>query len=49
MNNITATLVTYGADLGEMLVGLVALVTLYLTSRRPRGKHRKRRRRRPAA
>jgi hypothetical protein len=45
MNNITATLITYGADLGEMLAGLAALATLFLTLRRPRGKHRKRRER----
>jgi hypothetical protein len=43
MNTITATLMTYGADLGELLGGLGALVTLYLTLRSPRGKHRKRR------
>jgi hypothetical protein len=43
MNNITVTLMTYGADLGEMLGGLVALMTLCLALRRPRGKHRKRR------
>lgn len=41
MNNITATLMTYGADLGEMLAGLVALAALCLPLRRPRGKHRK--------
>ena len=30
MNTITATLMTYGADLGEMLAGLAGLVTLCL-------------------
>jgi hypothetical protein len=43
MNTIMATLMTYAAEFGEMLSGLVALATLYLTLRRPRGKHRKRR------
>jgi hypothetical protein len=46
MNSITVTLMTYGADLGELLGGLAALATLYLTLRRPRGNHRKRRGRR---
>ena len=43
MNTITVTLMTYGAAIGEMLGGAAALVTLCLTLRRPRGKHRKRR------
>ena len=42
MNTITVTLMTYGADLGEMLGGLATLAALCLTLRRPRGKHRKR-------
>ncbi len=36
MNSITVTLMTYGADLGEMLGGLAALVTLCLSLRRHR-------------
>lgn len=41
MNTITVTLMTYGADLGQMLGGLATLATLCLMLRRPRGKHRK--------
>jgi hypothetical protein len=36
------TVMTYGADIGGMLGCLAALVTLCLSLRRPRGKHRKR-------
>jgi len=43
MNSITVTLMTYGADLGEMLGALTALATLCLTLHGPRGKHRKKR------
>ena len=43
MNNITAILMTYGADIGGMLGGLAALATLCLPLLRPRGRHRKRR------
>lgn len=40
MNMMTAVM-TYGADVGGMLGGLVSLVTLCLSLRRPQGKHRK--------
>ena len=41
MNGTTATLMTYGADIGGMLGGLAAMAALCLPLRRPRGKHRK--------
>ena len=43
MNSITVTLMTYGADLGEMIAGAAAAATLYLTLRKPKGKHQRRR------
>jgi|HubBroStandDraft_6_1064221.scaffolds.fasta_scaffold1699840_2 hypothetical protein len=39
--NIVTAVMTYGADVGGMLASLVALATLCLSLRRPRGKHRK--------
>jgi hypothetical protein len=47
--NIVTVVMTYGADAGGMLASLVALATLCLSRRRPRGKHRPKRRRRPGA
>jgi hypothetical protein len=41
--NYLAAVMTYGADVGGMLASLVALATLCLSLRRPRGKHGKRR------
>ena len=43
--NTVTTVMTYGADVGGMLASLVALATLCLSLRRPRGKHHRGRRR----
>jgi hypothetical protein len=48
MNNITAALMTYGADIGGILGGLASLVVLGAALRKRARKHRKRRRRRAA-
>ena len=39
--SIVTAVMTYGADAGGMLASLVALATLCLSLRRPRGKHRR--------
>ena len=49
MNNITAALMTYGADLGELFGGLASLMVLGAALRKRARKRRKRQRRRRRA